>query len=230
MGQYHDYDDRKFDASVYDEAYFIGGQKSGYGDYSGVQGMVRDQYRMINDVMVPRAADRTKQSTKSLDAACAYGYGVAELQAHGWQAYGFDISAHAILKAKQLNGPNFYLADALDDSFYDQFGNKEFGLVTGVEFFEHIESKDVPRILQNFARIANWGCFVINGRTAPDQPLDSIHGDHGHLNNHLMSWWIGEFAKVGDLDFDAMGELSRQFENYNKSVHWHNRVMVVRFN
>lgn len=225
MSQYHDYTDRTFDAGVYVADYFVGGQKSGYGDYVSVEGMVREQYRMISNVMFSKT-----QNHHALDAACAYGYSTNELQRCGWTALGFDISEHAITKAKVLHGDNFRLANALDRAFYAKFNPKQFGLVTGVEFFEHIESKDVPKVLKNFAKVAEWGCFVINGRTAPDQALDSIHGDHGHLNNHSMSWWIGELAKVGDLDFDAMGQLSRRFEDYNAGVHWHNRVMVVKFN
>jgi hypothetical protein len=225
MGQYHDYEDRKFDATVYTEDYFIGGEKSGYGDYTGVQGMVRDQYRMISEVMYLKTTNKN-----ALDAACAYGYSTSQLRNDGWDARGFDISKHAILKARQLNGPHFELASAMNPKLYKQFPDKFFGLVTGVEFFEHIESKDVPEVLKNFARIAEWGCFVINGRTSPDQSLDSIHGDHGHLNNHLMSWWVGELAKVGDVDFRAMGQLNRAFYNYMPSIEWHDRVFVVKFN
>lgn len=225
MSDFHDYTDRRFDASVYDQGYFEGGTKSGYGDYASCEGMVRDQYRMIGQVMSTRVSKKV-----DLDVACAYGYSTDELRRNGWEAIGFDISNHAILKARQLNGNGFLLGDANDESFYEQFTDKQFGLVTGVEFFEHIESKQVLDVLKNFARIAEWGCFVINGRTSPLQPLDSIHGDHGHLNNHLMSYWIGELAKVGDVDFEAMGELSRAFYNYNRTVVWHDRVMVVRFN
>ncbi|MDL2342331.1 MAG: class I SAM-dependent methyltransferase [Patescibacteria group bacterium] len=225
MAQFHDYTDRKFDAKVYDTEYFVGGEKSGYGDYAGCEGIVRDQYRMMSDVMKGRTDKRT-----ALDAACAYGYSTSELNRQGWDAVGFDISEHAIGKAKQLHGDGFHLASAMDSSFYKQFSDKQFGIVTGVEFFEHIESKDVPGVLKQFARVADWGCFVINGRTAPHQGLDSIHGDHGHLNNHLMSWWVSEMAKVGDVDFEAMGQLNRLFFSYNQSIQWHDRVFVVRFN
>lgn len=224
MSQFHDYTDRKFDAKVYDKEYFVGGQKSGYGDYASCEAMVRDQYRIISSVMYPKTEKHT-----ALDAACAYGYSTDELSKNGWDAQGFDISEHAISKALELHGSQFWCASALDKKFYKEIQNKRFGLVTGVEFFEHIESKDVPFVIENMARIAEWGCFVINGRTAPDQALDSIHGDHGHLNNHNMSWWIEQLSAFGDMDFEAMFELNKLFENYNAAVHWHNRAMVVKF-
>jgi hypothetical protein len=225
MPEYHDYTDRKFDARVYDEAYFVGGEKSGYGNYADCEGIVRDQYRMISEVMQPKTDNKA-----SLDAACAYGYSTSELRNHGWDARGFDISAHAVMKARALHGAGFEQASAMDGSYFKTFKPKQFGLITGVEFFEHIESKDVPRVLKNFAGVAEWGCFVINGRTSPGQPLDSIHGDHGHLNNHLNSWWVTELAKHGDLDFQAMGVLNRAFFAYNESIQWHDRVYILRFN
>lgn len=225
-GGFHDFEDRHFDADVYDKEYFEGeGSKSGYVSYTDAKGIVTDQFEIINGVMRSRVENLTH-----LDVGCAYGFSNLTMLNRGWHTYGFDVSEFAIEKARELHPAiEFWAGDATDKKMYDYSKTKR-GLVTAVELFEHIESKDVPVVLKNMANNAEWGLFVVNARTNPDQDHDDSHGDHGHLNNHSMAWWINEVAQFGTLDFDAMFEFSKQAEATHPSVHWHNRVIVVKFN
>ncbi len=224
MTNKHDFEDRHFDVDVYDEDYFEGlGQKSGYKSYQNAQGIVRDQFSMINNVMSSRVINK-----KHLDIGCAYGHSVQKMTELNWDSSGLDISKFAIDRGRQIYGIHHPIGvfDARESS--DRRG-EEIGLVTAVEFFEHIGTEDVSKVLNNMAAMGDWGCFCINGRTSPGDSLDGSHGDHGHLNNHSMSWWITEISKYGGIDFEAMFELSKQSELYNREVHWHNRYVVVKF-
>ena len=230
MSNTHDHD-REFDSAIYDKEYFEGdGHKSGYTSYQQAEGILVDQYNMISTIMRPRLAKSTV-----LDLGCAYGFGLKQLGVLGWeQLEGADVSEWAISQAvKQVDGGIFYCTDvARDMLFWKPYmqAKTKLGLITGIEFFEHVESKDVPQLVYNMSQSAEWGFFVINGRTAPYQDVMGNHGDHGHLNNHNMSWWIEQFAAFGEIDFDAMYMFSREAERLYPELHWHNRAIVVKFN
>lgn len=228
MSEVHDYEDRHFDKDVYDEEYFEGeGHKSGYKSYNDAKGIVTDQYKMIHELMRDAVGDKPTV----LDIGCAYGFGAEQLRLLGWGVTGIDVSEYAIEQGKKLH-PEVALSvgDAGDTSVWGNMSPKQFGLVTAVEFFEHIDSKDVENIISNMAEVAEWGFFVVNGRTAPGQDVMAIHGDHGHLNNHNMSWWISQFAKYGEIDWETMFKFNKLAESYNSGVHWHNRCVVIQFN
>lgn len=223
--QTHEYG-RKFDKDVYDKSYFEGtGDKSGYTSYTDAKGIVTDQFHIIDDVM--SGVGRLSH----LDVGCAYGFGVGAMAKRGWTSSGVDVSEYAIGRAKELNpGLKFYVSDVTKSTFWNKKEPKQYKLVTGVEFFEHIDTADVPALLEKLRDYAEWGVFVVNARTNPNQDVDSSHGDHGHLNNHTMTWWLNEFGKVGTMDYDKMLDMNIKFKAYNEGVHWHNRTVVIKFN
>lgn len=230
MNDRHEYG-RQFDAKVYDQEYFEGtGSKSGYQSYTQAKEIVQDQFSIINDIMKPRVlADG--EATVHIDVGCAYGFGVQRMKDLGWVSVGGDISEFAVNEGRRLNpGIEIAVSDARQESFWKGFNKVQAAdLVTAVEFFEHIASDEVDSVLSYMASSARWGLFVINARTAPGQDVQGSHGDHGHLNNHTMTWWITKFAKYGEIDYEAMFEFSKRAEAYNREVHWHNRCLVIKF-
>lgn len=229
----HDFTDRQFDLKVYDKDYFEGeGLKSGYKSYEQAKVIVQDQFEIINKVMRDRVADGA-EATVHIDVGCAYGHGVAKMKELGWVSVGGDVSEFAIKRGKEIYGEDHEISvsDARGDSFWKGFDKLQAcDLVTSVEFFEHIPSEDVDGIIKHMAQSARWGLFVINARTAPGQDPMGSHGDHGHLNNHSMTWWIDKFSQYGEVDYEAMFDFNKRAEAYNADVHWHNRCLVVKFN
>lgn len=227
------YKDRQFDAAVYDEKYFEGGRESsGYDSYENARKIVTDQFQIIHDVMFPRiTADG--EAGISVDVACAYGFGVKKLKQLGWIACGGDISEYAIKRGLELNpGLEIAVSDARNESFWKGFMKyQSVDLVTAIEFFEHVDGDDIDKIIGFMKESARWGVFCINASTQPNQdaPAEDADPDHGHLNHYSMAWWITKFAEVGQIDFEAMYELSKRSEAYAPDVHWHNRWLVVRF-
>lgn len=226
MSKKHEYG-RKFDKSVYGKKYFEGdGSTSGYVSYMDAKGIVQDQFAIIDRVMRDRVSERTM-----LDVACAYGFGVQKMRELGWKSSGLDVSKYAIGRAREL-APHldFDVLDATElVKLYDK-DKRQYGMITAIEFFEHIETEDAQKIIEGMYVLARggYGVFVINASTYPDQPHDT-DGDHGHLNHHPMEWWINEIAQYGQIDFEAMFEFSKAAEKYNAGVHWHCRCIVVKF-
>lgn len=217
----HEIAGREFDAHVYDEGYFIGGTKSGYDDYENCKGIVEKQYEIIDEVMRDRVSAKT-----NVDIGCAYGFSCNHLRSLDWQSDGFDISDFAIAKAQEKFGHGFTVGNALELETW--LLQPQVELVTGVEFFEHIPSHDVETVIAGAASIANWGLFLVNGRVYPDEAPDKIDGDHGHLNFHNMSWWVTQFAKFGQVDWNAMFEFNKLADQV-EDVFWTNRCVIVRF-
>lgn len=232
MSHFHDIEGREFDVSVYDKEYFEGkGKKSGYTSYGNARNLVRDQFQIIHDVMFPTVS-ADGEAMIHIDAGCAYGFGVQRMKELGWTSVGGDVSEFAIEEGKRLLGEDIEISvsDARKPGFWKGFDKAQAcDLVTAVEFFEHIPTSDVPTVIEYMSKSARWGTFCINARTAPGQDEHGNEGDHGHLNNHSIGWWIEQFSKVGEIDFEAMYTLSKRSEIYNPDLHWHNRWVVVKF-
>jgi SAM-dependent methyltransferase len=218
--------DRHFDAQVYDKEYFEGfGYKSGYTSYLDAERVVRDLFIQIDRVMRERV-----DGMSHLDVGCAYGFGCSELWERGWSSKGIDISSYAVEQGEALWGdsPPIVLADAR--TYLKSYSSKLIDLITGVEFFEHIESSDVSSVIADMAKAAHWGFFLINASVSPTtKDPERSKGDHGHLNHHPFEWWVNQFSSYGELDWEAMYEFNKMAEDYNEEMAWHCRGLVVKF-
>lgn len=211
---------RVYDPSIYNQAYFEG-ESSNYDNYQNCEGIVRDQFKIIHEVMWPRV-----ELKKHLDIGCAYGFGVDEMFQRMWDSSGADVSGFAVEKALAF-GNKFKVADATDEKFWEV--QEPVGLITAIEFFEHIPSDLAQSVIKWMSVRSQWGVYVINAQTHPGENTEQIKSDHGHLNFNSMAWWVTEFAKYGEVDFLAMHELNKRFEDYNPGVMWHGRTVVVKY-
>lgn len=80
----------------------------------------------------------------ALDVGCAFGYGVGLMRSLGYEAWGTDISRHALMQGEERLKENvFIVCDAQQDLPF----NKKFDLVTCFEVLEHL--KNPANALQN---------------------------------------------------------------------------------
>jgi SAM-dependent methyltransferase len=141
-----------------------------------------------------RIAERivTELRPKSvLDAGCAMGMLVEALHARGVDAWGIDMSEHAISKVSPEVAERCRvgsIADPLDG---------RFDLVTCIEVLEHMPSDDAYVALKNLSHAGDRILFS-------SSPTD--YGEPTHVNVRPPEWWSAQFADLGFLrntDYDA---------------------------
>lgn len=126
-----------------------------------------------------------------LDAGCAKGFLVAALRERGVEAYGFDLSEHAIADAPEGAKPYVRVASLTDpiEGRYD--------LVTCIEVIEHLDPADATVAVANLASATD--CLL----------LSSTPGDRDeatHVNIQPPERWSQLFAGHGmfrDFRHDA---------------------------
>jgi ubiquinone/menaquinone biosynthesis C-methylase UbiE len=110
-------------------------------------------------------ASRWCKNSRTLDAACGEGYGVALLAQSATSVDGVDISETAILHARQrygnLENVDFHVADCTQLPFADD----EFDRVVSFETLEHLAQQD--QLLAEFRRVLKHdGCLILS---SPDK-------------------------------------------------------------
>jgi SAM-dependent methyltransferase len=88
-------------ATFYDPAYYKSSDslRRGYEDYAAEHGsIVRTFERRWR--RLARHATRPLAGGRYLDVGCAYGYALEVAQAAGMEAFGVDVSAHAVREAR----------------------------------------------------------------------------------------------------------------------------------
>ena len=71
-------------ASIYTESYFQGGQRDGYADYAGSEGLLRQEFRRTLDALPAR-------SGRLIEMGCAYGFFLDEAR-KSFKTYGVEVS------------------------------------------------------------------------------------------------------------------------------------------
>ncbi len=114
-------------------------------------------------------AARWCAGARTLDAACGEGYGSAILASSAASVQGVDVSAEAIMHAKQrygqLPGIGFQVADCTSLPYDDN----EFDRVVSFETLEHLSAHD--QLLSEFRRVLKpAGCLILS---SPDKAIYS---------------------------------------------------------
>jgi len=126
-----------------------------------------------------------------LDAGCAKGFLVEALWARGIEAWGIDISAHAISQVRKDVGPYCRAASLTEpiQGFYD--------LVTCIEVVEHIPAEDVELVARNITGVTDTILF---------SSTSSDFDEATHVTVRPALFWLKLFNQYGfqpDLLFDA---------------------------
>jgi ubiquinone/menaquinone biosynthesis C-methylase UbiE len=125
--------------------------------------------------------------TSVLDVGCGMGPLVWKLNKNHIRAMGVDFAL--VLKEKFWSGPYFVCANAKALPFPD----KSFDLVYSMDFFEHIEEKDVPIVLGEMKRVGKRIVAVV---------ADDLGGQPKgrarlyHCCHKPLGWWKDKLSEV----------------------------------
>jgi SAM-dependent methyltransferase len=126
-----------------------------------------------------------------LDAGCAYGLLVDALRDRGVDAWGIDISAHAIAQVHESARP-YCRRGSITDDFTERYD-----LIVCIEVLEHVAPHDAERALDNICRHTDDVLFSSTPRDY-EEPT--------HVNVNPPEHWAESFARRGfyrDVDYDA---------------------------
>ena len=126
-----------------------------------------------------------------LDAGCAYGFLVEALRQQGVEAYGIDISTHAIQNVHPDIHEYCWVGSVADPL------PRKYDLIVSIEVLEHLSQGEAERALDNICQYTDDILFS-------STPFD--YKEVTHFNVQPPEYWSALFAKNGffrDVDFDA---------------------------
>jgi ubiquinone/menaquinone biosynthesis C-methylase UbiE len=147
-------------------------RKLGEGSFVGVRKPIKPEelVEWFRHLYAYRYATNFAHREVVLDIGCGAGYGVNELSVVAQTIIGIDIWKEGIYYAhrKYVGNGNYLIASALNLPFRDSC----FDLVTSFQVVEHIEGKDVNRLLREVSRVLkDDGVFIV---TTPNRRLRSL--------------------------------------------------------
>ncbi len=140
---------REYDAFVrefYSKGYYEGDPtRSAYADYELDKPLIVKNMRKFLSFLTSR-----KPSGKLLDVGCAFGYVVELSRRSGYDAYGFDPSHFAVMKARKLVGKERIQESTIGTATYKK---ESFDVITMFDVFEHLQDpladmKKLTRLLK----------------------------------------------------------------------------------
>lgn len=178
------------DGDIYDENYFIYGQRSGKSLY--------DNYRWLPDLTIPMCQAITKHCRVTpraniLDFGCARGYIVKALRHLGYNARGVDISEWAIRNADEEVKP---FVQCTKDA--PPFTEGEFDWIIAKDVLEHVEY--VSLTIDDLMNVAAKGLFVVVPLTRHDHGryvIEEYEKDITHKQRMPLSTWVKMFLRDG---------------------------------
>jgi hypothetical protein len=126
-----------------------------------------------------------------LDAGCAMGFLVEGLRSLGVEAYGIDVSQHAIEQIHENIKPYCAIASVTDPL------PRRYDLIVCIEVLEHLQEVDAERAVSSFCEATDQVLFS-------STPFDYVEATH--FNVRPPDYWAGLFARHSfyrDLDFDG---------------------------
>ena len=192
-------------AQLYDRAYYENYNGEAYGrtdHWLAFFGSIAD--RIVKDIN-PKSV---------LDAGCAYGLLVEMLRDRNVEAYGIDISEHAVGQARE-DIQQFLKVKSLLKPL-----DKQYDLIVSIEVVEHIPPEDCDKLIENFCTASNQVLLA----TTPDD-----YDDPTHFNVNPPLFWIKKFAQFDFhpvITFDASFSLPMPY--CSKERRWHHLQQVQR--
>lgn len=198
-----------------DEAYYHGGAKSSYTDYS-YQGVI-PAIRTYADCIEAFFPDLPREAMV-LDIGCAKGYLVKELLDRGYEAYGFDISPYAINEGqkefRELR-TRTCVGDLVEGKTTVALNGKEatkplfqnFDLIICSETLEHIPEEFLDSAIENIFDTSKKYALL-------DMPFEGEEGgkDKTHITIHNREWWNEKISPY--FTYETTDQLQRFCWNF----------------
>ena len=213
-------------AHPYDEAYYVGGGKSNYLDYAGLEPTIDEGFM---PVVLRYAAwcSARRDDVAYLDVGCAMGFYVRRLASLGWNAHGVDISEYAVEQGRARGISNLSVSSAQSLPFADE----SFDFVTVIDVIEHIEEAgahemvdEVHRVLRpgglalvatpNFLTNQYWNVFAeeFEDKDATHVNYQSVESLRAHFNGFTSCHIYGDTPfKEQFHAFDVSNAFGRSF-------------------
>lgn len=149
-----------------------------------------DEWLALFGTLADRIVQRI-EPRRVMDAGCALGLLVEALRTRGVEAYGVDLSSHAIAHLHDNVRPY-----CRHGSIADDFDGR-YDLIVCIEVAEHMPPADGEAAIANICRHSDDVLFS-------SSPVD--HREPTHINVHPPEHWAELFARhdfFRDVDFDA---------------------------
>lgn len=158
-------------------------------DYYGRYGNY--EWNEWHDNHAKNLIDRT-QCESVLDVGCGYGNLLLGFLHNGIDAWGLEISKHAVEHASgELKGRIFWG----DITKASTLPNRKFDLVIGYDIFEHVPHPET--VVANFCGLSSRWLHV----KVPDirglNPEESLRFDPTHITARSIRFWIEQFERHG---------------------------------
>jgi SAM-dependent methyltransferase len=142
------------------------------------------------------------EPTSVLDAGCSKGLLVAAFRSCSVDAWGIDVSEHAITAASET------VSEWLSVQTLTEPLPRRYDLVTCIEVLEHMAPADAIRAIRSITAATDRVVFS----SAPDD-----FGEPTHVNTRTLGYWAAEFAKHGflrrlDVDLSVIAPWAVVFE------------------
>ncbi|HEY0642426.1 MAG TPA: methyltransferase domain-containing protein [Nocardioides sp.] len=188
----------------YGQDYYNEAHLGGHGDYSWDNEHWRNFFMSVADRLIGAF-----NPGSVLDVGCARGLLVQSFTVQGVEAWGLDISAHAIASAHEEVRDRLRVASATDpiEGRYD--------LVTCIEVLEHMSEADAQRAIDHLTAVTDRVLFS-------SSPVD--HDEPTHINTNPGEAWAAWFAERGffrrtDVDVSMIAPWAVVFERRVPTLH-----------
>lgn len=144
----------------------------------------------------PNRGDLTSELNLA-DFGCAFGYLVRHLRRRGLEAWGFDISEHAIENAPEDTQTYLRQFDLTSDRSAVAMAGYPFQRFTCYETMEHIPEEDVDKVLAKLKdSLAEGGRGLFTICTSDRDGWDT---DPTHITIYPREWWEERLEQAGFL-------------------------------
>jgi SAM-dependent methyltransferase len=150
-----------------------------------------DRSALLFAGIVGKALQEAARPRRTIDIGCAKGYLVNYLYSLGIDAYGLDISIHAISCADQQIKERLFVVDAEEGPL--PFPDNYADLISALEVLEHLQS--FKWITSEIRRILQKGGYLLISTPNPYGRFAKM--DPTHISVKPRRYWAGLFAKEG---------------------------------
>ena len=189
--------------NLYNKDYYENGVELGISGYS--------DYRWLPDLTIPMCENiveylNIKKDHTILDFGCAKGYAVKALTDLGYNCYGTDISEYALSQAPDSIRDKLFL---FEKEWPDLPQPLHFDFVTAKDVFEHINPKDLEKILSVLSLVCDVMFVVVPLGENGKYVVPEYEGDVTHVIREDINWWSDFFTannlKVESSSYRVLG-------------------------